>query len=99
LLFGFQALQQDFGLGDPKVAGTSIPGQSGAQISARTAQAGPVEEVRVESLPQSERRLAFSGIGGALVNESRRNQIAPTEERIPSRQQRCEVRGGEAKPG
>src|SRR5215510_12128075 len=56
-----------------------------------------MEEDRVESLSQSERRLPFSCIGGALVKEPCRNNIALAEEHVPACQKCCGVRGGKAR--
>jgi hypothetical protein len=96
LPFGSQALQQDSGLDYAELAGTTIPEESRAQVTTCTAQAGQVEEDRVECLSQPERRLAVSCIGGALVKKPCRSDIAFAEKHIPARLKCCGVRGGKA---
>src|ERR1700730_14145115 len=87
LLFGLNALQQDFGLGDAELAGTPIPEDRRRDIALDRAQLNPLEEVGVVRFPQSQRRLAVAGVGGTLVEESSGTHIAHTEQRIASGQQ------------
>jgi hypothetical protein len=67
LLFGLDALQQDFRFADAEFAGAPIPENRRRGTALNRTQLNPPEKVRIVGLPQSQRRLAVAGIGGPLV--------------------------------
>src|SRR5580692_310075 len=78
LLFGLDALQQDFRFGDAEFAGAPVPENRRRGIALNRTQLNPLEKVRIVGLPQSQRRLAVAGIGGPLVYKSRAELASPT---------------------
>ena len=92
MLFGFQALDQDVGVCSAEIARTAIPGQRGAPIAAHPGQVSVVEKNRVEGLPQPDRGLPVSRIGGVFVKKPRGREITLAEKNITARYERSDLR-------
>src|SRR5205814_5781192 len=76
--------------------GAQVPEGRRLQIALDRAQLGALEEGRIVGFAEPQCRVAVARVGGALVVEARRGDIADTEERVAARQQRRGFGGSEA---
>src|SRR5439155_13124120 len=98
-LFGLDALQQDFRLGDAELAGAAVPEDRRPSIALDRAQLGSLEEGGIVGFAQTQRRLPVPRVGGSLVEETSGAHIADTEQRITPGQQRRRLRRRRARLG
>ena len=80
VLFRVWAILPALGFDGAEVKGAAIPGMRLNWIAERAAQSCPPEKSWIESRPHSQRRPPVSGIGGALVKNTRRGDISNENE-------------------
>jgi hypothetical protein len=88
-----QALQQNLGFGAAQFSRSAVPDDRRAEITQHAPNMGLVEKIRIKTLAQSQRCLRIAGIGGTLIEESRRRHVADTEEFIATFHKPSDLRG------
>ncbi|HEY2538664.1 MAG TPA: hypothetical protein VGI28_04090, partial [Stellaceae bacterium] len=78
-LFCFERFQPTGDPGGAQVAGMTIPEHGRTRIALQTTQMGVIQIDGIESLPQPQRGLRLSCIGGALEKKTCRGDIARCE--------------------
>jgi hypothetical protein len=83
---GLNALQQDFRFARAEFACPLVPKQREGAVAVNT-QLSPLQEGRIVGIPEPQRRLPITSLGGALVKKASGRNIARAEKDITTIQQ------------
>jgi hypothetical protein len=83
---GLSALQQDFRVARAEFARALVPKQREGTVALNT-QLSPLQEGRIVGVPEPQRGLSITGLGGALVKKASGRKIARAEKGVTPIQQ------------
>src|ERR1700730_7130464 len=91
--WGLGALQQDFCFARAEFARALVPKQREGTVALNT-QLSPLQEGRIVGVPEPQRRLSITGLGGSLVKKASGRKIARAEKGVTTIQQHRHVSAG-----
>src|SRR5580704_8879641 len=91
--WGLGALQQDFCFARAEFARALVPKQREGTVALNT-QLSPLQEGRIVGVPEPQRRLPITSLGGALVKKATGRKIARAQKGVTALQQHRHVSAG-----